>query len=49
MSDKSWVFDNINKQQAIQILEQNHTGDGSYLIRKNLINSNEYILYVYKR
>lgn len=49
MSDRSWVFENINKQQAVQLLEQNHTGDGSFLIRKNLLNPNEFILYVYKR
>lgn len=44
-----WLYDDINKQQAVQLLKHNHDGDGSFLIRTNLIRENEYVLYVYFR
>ena len=44
-----WLYEEINKIQAVQLLKQNHEGDGSFLVRTNLIRDNEYVLYVYKK
>ena len=44
-----WLYDDLNKQQAVRLLKENHEGDGSFLVRTNLIRENEFVLYVYKR